>query len=318
MQVSVTRQMSEELRQVIAQAGATSYQLLSSNLPPTLSFELLLPYGQGRLSGQVPPRAATYQLMYSLYNQAQCEVIRLTVVITVGEPTAPTGGLQVTITEAVAEQVCGDEYSHLVLVSWQASGGTPPLSVGPIALRLPDGSFQLKLGNFPTSGSVTFQVNAPSGGTATAQVRVQDAQGRTQTAQREVELPACQVGILPPIRVYPLQVQLDVRAHRLIHVTPGYEELELPVRLSDEEEERYTPFTVQRAQGTQITLWVPARSGVAGAYGVGFRHFEVWEGDAQEPVIYEGVYNRRTGTYSLTLTLNRNTRVIAIYQDIIG
>jgi hypothetical protein len=57
---------------------------------------------------------------------------------------------------------------------------------------------------------------------------------------------------------------------------------------------------------------------VAGPYGVGFRHFEVWEGDAPEPVIYEGVYNRRTGTYSLTLTLNQNTRVIAIYQDIIG
>jgi len=134
-----------------------------------------------------------------------------------------------------------------------------------------------------------------------------------------VELSPCvAVGILPPIRVYPVQVQLEVRAHRIIYVTPGYEELEIPVWLSDEERPRTTPFTIQRDMGTQITLRVPARSNVAGTYGVAFRGFKVWIGDAEEPVEYSGTFDRKTNTYVLTLTLNANTRVVAVYQDIVG
>lgn len=166
---------------------------------------------------------------------------------------------------------------------------------------------------------MTFQVDLRGGGTITAFVRVQDAQGRTDTAEQDVELEPCiTIGILPPIRVYPLQVDLTVLARRPISVTPGYEELEIPVWLSDEEEERYTPFTVKRDSGTQITIRIPARSNVAGPYGVGFRVFRVWIGDAERPVEYPGTFDRRTNTYTLTLTLTANTRVIAVYQDIVG
>ena len=185
--------------------------------------------------------------------------------------------------------------------------------------RDPLAGWKSRIDHFPASGSMTFQVDLRGGGTITAFVRVQDAQGRTDTAEQDVELEPCiTIGILPPIRVYPLQVDLTVLARRPISVTPGYEELEIPVWLSDEEEERYTPFTVKRDSGTQITIRIPARSNVAGPYGVGFRVFRVWIGDAERPVEYPGTFDRRTNTYTLTLTLTANTRVIAVYQDIVG
>jgi len=67
-----------------------------------------------------------------------------------------------------------------------------------------------------------------------------------------------------------------------------------------------------------VVLRVPARSDVAGPYGVSFEGFQVWIGDADRPVEYPGSYDRKTNTYLLRLTLNADTRVIAIYRDIVG
>lgn len=313
------KQMPSELLSQIRSAGAKEAELLSSGLPQGVEFALDLARGVGRLAGYMPPQAANYEVVFALYNAEECEVVHLSVLIRVGRGEAQAQPLSVEILRAAADQVCGDKYSHAVTVYWQATGGTPPLSVGPVGIRYPDGHVETRIDHFAASGSMTFQVNLREGGTVTVLVQVRDAQGRSQTAQRQVELEPCvTIGVLPPLRVYPAQVQLEVRAHHIIYATPGYEDIEVPVRLSDEEEERYTPFTVQQARGTQVTLIVPARSDAAGPYGVAFRGFKVWIGNAETPVEYPGTFDRGSNTYRLTLTLNASTRVIAEYQDIIG
>lgn len=91
MRVSITRPMPQELIQALAELGVLSASLQSSNLPPGLSFELLLDFGQGRLTGQVPDQPGLYQLIYSLTDARQCVVGQLYVLITVGEPTTTPG-----------------------------------------------------------------------------------------------------------------------------------------------------------------------------------------------------------------------------------
>ena len=313
------RRMPSELLSQIRAAGAREAKLLSSGLPQGVEFNLNLASGVGVLQGYMPPQPATYEVIYALYDSQDCEVVRLTVQLRVGSGETQAQPLQVAIRTAV-DKVCGDKYSHAVTVYWQASGGTQPLAVGPIGIRYPDGHVESRIDHFPASGSMTFQVDLREGGTVVAFVQVQDAQGRTRTAQQEVKLEACTtIGILPPIRVYPInKVNLEIQAHHIIAVTPGYEDIEIPVRLSGEEEARYTPFTVKRDYGSEVVLRVPARSDVAGPYGVSFEGFQVWIGDADRPVEYPGSYDRKTNTYLLRLTLNADTRVIAIYRDIVG
>jgi hypothetical protein len=319
LHLATVRQMPTELYSQIMAAGVQEAELLSSGLPTGVQFKLNLANGTGLLQGYMPPQPATYEVVYALYDSQGCEAIRLTVQISVGGGGAQAQPLQVAIRTAV-DKVCGDEYSHAVTVYWQASGGTQPLVVGPIGIRYPDGHVESRIDHFPASGSMTFQVDLQEGGTVVAFVQVQDSQGRTRTAQQEVELEPCvTIGIIPPIRVYPInKVNLEIRAHHIIYVTPGYEDIEIPVRVTGEEEVRYTPFTVQRDYGSEVLIRVPARSNVAGPYGVAFSGFKVWIGDADEPVEYPGTYDRKTNTYLLRLTLNADTRVVAVYRDIVG
>lgn len=91
MRVSITRPMPQEPIQALAELEVLSASLQSSNLPPGLSFELLLDFGQGRLTGQVPDQPGLYQLIYSLTDARQGVVGQLYVLITVGEPTTTPG-----------------------------------------------------------------------------------------------------------------------------------------------------------------------------------------------------------------------------------
>jgi len=311
------RQMPPELLSQIRSAGAQQAELVSSGLPQGVEFNLNLANGVGVLQGYMPPQAATYEVIYALYDSRDCEVVRLTVQLRVGGRETQAQPLQVAIRTAV-DKVCGDKYSHAVTVYWQASGGTQPLVVGPIGIRYPDGHVESRIDHFPASGSMTFQVDLREGGTMVAFVQVQDARGRTRTAQQEVQLEPCiTIGILPPIRVYPLQVQLEVRAHHIIYVTPGYEDMEIPVWVSGEEEARYTPFTVKRDSGTQVTIRVPARSNVAGPYGVACDRLMLKVGD-NDPVEIHATLDPRTNQYVAVFTLSENSVLTIEYRDIVG
>jgi hypothetical protein len=256
-------------------------------------------------------------LIYGLFDQRDCQVIRLTVIIHVGVAPAETPSLGLEILRAGVEKVCSDNYSHAVTVYWSASGGTPPLSVGPISVIYPDGKTQTKTGYFPESGSTTLQASLSGGGTITIRIQARDGRGQTRIAERKVELSSCLAAIIPPITVFPLQLQLEVRAQRTIYVTPGYEELNVPIQLMGEGQPRTTPFTVNKSPRSRITLQAPART-EGGSYGLAFRGWDVWVGDAKSPVRYPGTINNREDKYSLTLTLSANTKVVAIYEDIIG
>jgi hypothetical protein len=247
-------------------------------------------------------------------------VFRLAVSLRVVEERAPP--LSVQILRTAVEPVCDKERSHTITVYWQASGGTPPIVVGPVSLVYPDGRVQALTDHFPGTGSLTLSVfGMEKGGKVTVRVQANDARGQSKTAEQTVELSACPIALIPigPIIVRPLQVQLNVRAWRLISVKPGYQELNLPIQVVGEDRPRTTAFTMSMASGTQVTLRAPAQERAPGApYGIAFKEWRVWVGDATDPTVYPGTFDRTTNTYSLTLKVNANTRVVAVYWDIIG
>jgi len=221
---------------------------------------------------------------------------------------------------------CSEFASHEVTVSWQASGGTPPLSV---QATLQDPTGHVLSPQQSGHNSATFWVRARDGGTATVRVEVRDGQGRTDTATRQVQLEPCQTGTtltpIPGITVTPFtftpfvvpgQVQLEVRAHRTIYVTPGYEECNVSVEVVGEGSPR-TPFTRNYSSGKQVTLRVPTRA-EGGTYGLAFDHFDVYTGDSQTPQRHNGTRIENGARYALSLTLNANTKVVAVYGDVIG
>jgi len=235
-------------------------------------------------------------------------------------------GPDVEIVRTEVQPRCSEFTSHEVTVGWQVSGGTPPVSVQ-ATLQDPTG----KTLSPQQSGhnSASFWVGARDGGTATVRVEVRDGQGRTDAATRQVQLEPCQTGTtltpIPGITVTPFtftpfvvpgQVQLEVRAHRTIYVTPGYEERNVSVEVVGEGSAR-TPFTRNYSSGKQVTLRVPTRT-EGGTYGLAFDHFDVYTGDSQTPQRHNGTRIENGARYALSLTLNANTKVVAVYGDVIG
>jgi len=96
------RQIPTNIQYQINSAGAIAAELLSSNLPGQAEFNLNLDNHIGSLSGFMPAQAATYQLVFALYDQAECEVIRLTVLLNVA------GSVQETPPPTQTERICVD------------------------------------------------------------------------------------------------------------------------------------------------------------------------------------------------------------------
>jgi hypothetical protein len=96
-------QIPTSIQYQITSAGAIAAELLSSNLPGQAEFNLDLDSHIGSLSGFIPAQAAAYQLVFALYDQAECEVIHLTVLLNVegSEPYNPP-----TVTPQPGGQVC--------------------------------------------------------------------------------------------------------------------------------------------------------------------------------------------------------------------
>jgi len=97
------RQIPTSIQYQISSAGAIAAELLSSNLPGQAEFNLDLDSHIGTLSGFIPAQAATYQLVFALYDQAECEVIHLTVLLNVE---GSTPGVPPTVTPQPGGQLC--------------------------------------------------------------------------------------------------------------------------------------------------------------------------------------------------------------------
>jgi len=78
------REIPSSIQYQINSTGAIAADLISSNLPTRAEFNLDLESGIGSLTGYMPAEAGTYEVAFALYDQAECEVIRLRVLISVG------------------------------------------------------------------------------------------------------------------------------------------------------------------------------------------------------------------------------------------
>jgi len=78
------RQIPADIQYQINSAGAITAELVSSNLPGQAEFNLDLDNHIGSLSGYIPAQVTKYQLVFALYDQAECDVIHLTVLLNVG------------------------------------------------------------------------------------------------------------------------------------------------------------------------------------------------------------------------------------------
>ncbi len=84
------RQIPADIQYQINSTGAVAAELVSSNLPGQAEFDLNLDSHIGTLSGYIPAQATTYQVVFALYDQAECEVLHLTVLFNVGRSTEVT------------------------------------------------------------------------------------------------------------------------------------------------------------------------------------------------------------------------------------
>ncbi|NOX44610.1 MAG: hypothetical protein GXO72_02570, partial [Caldiserica bacterium] len=309
----------QDLMQAVANTGAIYAERLQDDLPPGLTFDLAMEQRVGILQGQVPAQGGSWRAVFRLYDSRECPVITLTVYISAApQPQPQPTQLSARFSYWRGTPICEEGVSHEILLQWEISGGTSPYQVGPFLVRYPDGR-QLFISRFFSGTEGTIQVNYPDGGTFLVQAQVRDSQGRTATMQTQIQLTAC----LPVVQL--VTVNLEVRAWRYIYGSaltrlPAQqepEELKVPILIVGEERPRLTPFVVQRIIGSKVTLQAPLRTEGA-AYGLGFKGWLVWYGDADKPVVYKGTTDQRRGINSLTIQLNQPTRVVAVYQDIIG
>ncbi len=296
-------------------AGITKVTTISSNLPTGAQLALDLAGGVGILTGTLPTAGASYDVLFGLYDGRNCELFRYSV--TLRTATARVPDLTVQITRVAVEKVCDKDYSHLVTVYWQASGGTSPIHIGPVSLVYPDGRTQAIIDGFPASGSVGLRAALSGGGKVTVRVQANDAAGRTKTAEATVELEACLPTIIGPIIIRPITYTLEVYARRQVSVTPGYEELKVPVRAIGETADRVTPFTASFSPGTTVTLRFPGRIS-GGAYGRAPLYYDEYVGDATTPTRKTGTWDARREYYSITVTMSSKVKIVVWYGDIIG
>jgi hypothetical protein len=313
-QVFTAKAIPSDILSKIRSAGIVKIAKISSNLPSGAELNLDLGQGIGVLTGNLPTSGASYEVLFGLYDNRNCEIYRLSVTLHTAQARGPE--LSVQIVKISVEKVCDKDYSHALTVYWQASGGVAPISVGPLSVVYPDGRTQAVVGTFPASGSATLRVNLSSGGKVKVRVQANDSAGHTKTAEQEQSLDAC-VQIIGPIIVRPIAYTLEVFARRPTGTTPGYEELKVPVRISGETTDRITPFTASFGAGTSVTLRFPYRI-AGGAYGRQLMYFDVYVGDATTPTRQNGVLDARKEYVTLTITMSAKVRIIAWYQDIIG
>jgi hypothetical protein len=296
-------------------AGITKVTTISSNLPAGAALNLDLGSGLGVLTGNLPTAGASYEVLFGLHDARNCELFRYSASLRT-PAAARVPDLTVQITRVAVEKVCEKDYSHLVTVYWQASGGTAPIHIGPVSLIYPDGRTQAVIDGFPASGSVGFRATLSGGGKVTVRVQANDAAGRTKTAEQTADLEACLPTIIGPI-IRPITYTLEVYARRQVNVTPGYEELKVPVRVTGETADRVTPFTASFGPGTSVTLRFPGRIS-GGAYGRGPLYYDEYVGDATTPTRKTGTWDARREYHSITVTMNAKVKIVVWYGDIIG
>ncbi len=106
------RQIPTNLQYQINSAGVVAANVVSSTLPEKAQFNLDLNNHIGTLTGYIPAQSATYQVVFALSDQSECEVIRLTVLLTVkgetgGNPPSSQTSVCAHVTAVVASSTQG-------------------------------------------------------------------------------------------------------------------------------------------------------------------------------------------------------------------
>ncbi len=316
-----------ELSGLVDSLAPVRLERVVDNLSEGLHLDISLEQRRLMLQGVVPPQGGSWQAVFNFFDSRDCSVIVLTVnLYAAGEQPQPQPeALSAQFTYWRATPQCEDNVSHSLFLQWSISGGTSPYQVGPFQVTYPDGQVVV-INQYFTGNQGTISVNYPEGGQLIVRAQVRDAQGHTVTMETRPTLSACPT-VQGPVLVEIMKVNLEVHAWKYTYQPPATmtraptgqrpEELKVPILIVGEERPRTTPFTVQRTMGSQVTLQAPLRI-EGGAYGRSFRGWLVWYGDAEKPVSYEGTTDRRRGVNSLTIRLNQDVRVVALYADIIG
>ncbi len=92
-------------------------------------------------------------------------------------------------TGAKAEQVCGERFSHRLIVRWKVRGGHPPVIVR-IEITRPDGRVEV-FKNQPRQGKRVFRLSYPGGGSVRVEATGRDSRGSTGSSQSSVSLAPC-------------------------------------------------------------------------------------------------------------------------------
>ena len=99
----------------------------------------------------------------------------------------PMGGGPLKISlSADASAVAGAAHSHVLTVSWEITGGTPPYTLD-VVVTGPDGVAVAK-GPDAVAGEERFELAYPGGGAATVRVEVKDAAGASASGTAQVTL----------------------------------------------------------------------------------------------------------------------------------
>jgi len=101
----------------------------------------------------------------------------------------PMAGPPLLSVSAGAKQVCAQSFSHELSLSWEASGGQPPITVLS-EITKPNGQVET-VGLKPLKGSRTFPLNFPAGGDVQIKAIATDARNSSYSAQASVQLKAC-------------------------------------------------------------------------------------------------------------------------------
>ncbi len=124
------RSIPADILSKIKSAGIVKTTKLSSNLPSGVELTLDLNSGVGVLLGNFPTAGRSYEVVFGLYDARNCEIYRLTVTLRTAQ--ARAAPLTVEIVRVAVDRACEKDYSHVLTVYWQASGGTAPIAVGPL------------------------------------------------------------------------------------------------------------------------------------------------------------------------------------------
>ncbi len=334
------RTMPSTLAGQLRAAGITRVTQVSSNLPSGVSLALDIGRGVGTLTGLIPERMGSYQVVFALFDGDQCERYRLTVTLNVQVPD-PCRTTQLrwdfgevrggTLHLLTAKQLPTDILSqvraanivnHTVLRSTLPSGVSLNLDLGRGIANLTgympagDAKYEVVYALFDETKCDRFHL--------AVSMHVGGAPRPTPGAQLEVHAVYVSSGMAAYLGDRPTTQ----------HLLDNFPALNVPVHVIGETTPQATPFTVERPVGTQAALQFSVRIEAGTSLQAGPVDGRllmtrppttfVPESELRGVAIRIGTHEqwiplteeqRRATHFILRPTLSANTRVVAVYGE---